>query len=323
MDIKEAFKILELSENASDEEIKTKHKSLVFKYHPDRYKEDPNKLKQINEAVQTIQDYKEHPEKYRPQQSPFVSHNPFGGFGINMDDLFGRGFRRTKSSTSAEHIQAEINISFKESVLGTTKTIKVDKHLKCALCEGLGITREPNDCKNCNGFGQRVQRNGNMVFTMTCNCYGRGVKQNECKDCSGLGIQAKQTEMNIAVPAGIPSNTTLHLQGAGNYMGGAMFGDQYSDMFVHVNIEKAEGLELVGNDVVSKIDLSLLEALQGCEKQVKTIYGDKTISIPALSKNKEEMHLHGMGVTERDGIQRVILNVGYPQDVSKLIEVLK
>lgn len=61
MTISEAYKILEISENSSEEEIKTAYKKLAKKYHPDFYRNNPlaslaeEKLKEINEAYEIIQ----------------------------------------------------------------------------------------------------------------------------------------------------------------------------------------------------------------------------------------------------------------------------
>lgn len=53
------YQILGLNKNASQEEIKNAYRKLVFKYHPDRNKEDPSaadKMKEINEAYAVLSD---------------------------------------------------------------------------------------------------------------------------------------------------------------------------------------------------------------------------------------------------------------------------
>ncbi len=54
------YEVLEISNNASEEEIKAAYKGLVKKYHPDQYSNNPlsdlaeEKLKEINEAYDTL-----------------------------------------------------------------------------------------------------------------------------------------------------------------------------------------------------------------------------------------------------------------------------
>jgi len=65
MNIKQAYQILEVSENISDEELKKKFKSLVLKYHPDRNKEQDTTKKfiEITDAYKVILEYRKQPPK--------------------------------------------------------------------------------------------------------------------------------------------------------------------------------------------------------------------------------------------------------------------
>ena len=60
--MKNPYEVLGVSENASDEEIKTAYRNLAKKYHPDNYNDSPladlaeEKMKEINEAYDMICD---------------------------------------------------------------------------------------------------------------------------------------------------------------------------------------------------------------------------------------------------------------------------
>ena len=77
--IDDPYKVLGLSPDASDEEVKKAYRRLAMKYHPDRNpgdEEAARKMQQINAAYDAIKN----PEKAQPQQNPY-GYDPFGGFG--------------------------------------------------------------------------------------------------------------------------------------------------------------------------------------------------------------------------------------------------
>lgn len=324
-----AFKTLGLNKEASDEEIKKAYRDAAKKYHPDVYKEDPNKFKEINAANDLIKEYKNNPRSF--QQNPFAGGGFAGYQNININDFVQDFFR----SNHQEHERQEkisepptvhISISFVEAVLGCDKEIKYTRYLKCNKCDGEGIKREGNGCGSCDGFGKSTTITKNARFIKSCGkCHGKNIKTFDCETCKTEGLIDDSITGSLHIPGGRHTGDTLRLQGKGHYMGEAFFGSSYSDVFVIINVEKDNELELIGNDVVSNVNISLLEALSGCEKTIKTIQGNKQISINKLAKNKDNVILNGLGVPNVGGNHKIIVNVEYPNQevVDKLVEAMK
>ena len=78
--IDDPYKVLGLSPDASDEDVKRAYRRLAKKYHPDLNPGDPvaaKKMQEVNAAYEQIKN----PEKAQPHTSQGYggSYDPFGG----------------------------------------------------------------------------------------------------------------------------------------------------------------------------------------------------------------------------------------------------
>ena len=95
--IEDPYKVLGVSPNASDEEIKQAYRSLAKKYHPDRNPGDAEaakKMQQINAAYEQIKN----PEKARPH----AGGQSYGGYGY---DPFGGAWQQAYQQNSGDPYQ--------------------------------------------------------------------------------------------------------------------------------------------------------------------------------------------------------------------------
>ena len=89
--------------------------------------------------------------------------------------------------------------------------------------------------------------------------------------------------------------------------------------------------EREGNDVYLELPLTITEAILGCKKDIKTLHGNITLTIPAGSETGEKHRLRSKGIKDVNynnyGDMYVVLKVIIPKKLSKeqkqLIEKLQ
>jgi molecular chaperone DnaJ len=311
MQVKEAYAILEIPQTSTPEEAKKKYRELTKKFHPDVNKgaDAEAKFKKINEAYQVVSSGKstDREDVQWQGQQPF---NPFGGNPFGQQRTF-----------NAIPINIKTTISFKESVLGCEKDLKFNRNAKCTDCDGAGEVAINNGCAACGGKGQVVRRQGSMIFIQSCpKCNGQTQKK-DCNTCKTKGVLETETSVRVSIPGGILDGNILNLRGMGHFTGSFGPMDQNSDTHLHVKVTPEPGLSLEGTNVITTLELSLQEALQGCKKIINTINGYQDIEVSPKTRNKDEVIIPYLGVN-KTGNQRVILDVKYPEDISTLVDFL-
>ncbi|MCY6959706.1 molecular chaperone DnaJ [Clostridium brassicae] len=320
---KDYYKVLGISNGASEDEIKKAYRKLAMKYHPDRNpgdKEAEEKFKDINEAYQVLSD----PEK-KSQYDRFGTTDFNGGFGGTggfdfsggmggfediFDSFFGGfgGFssRRKNGPERGEDIEYTLNLTFEEAVFGVEKEISLTKNEKCETCNGTGAKPGTNSktCDKCNGTGQvRYQRNtplGSFVSTATCDkCNGSGkIITNPCHTCHGKGTVRKNKKIKIKIPAGVDTGNVLPLRGQGEP---GKNGGPSGDLYVNIRVSPHKFFKRKGFDIYVEQHISFARAALGVELEVATVDGDVKYKVPAGTQSGTVFRLKGKGVTRVNG----------------------
>ena len=101
--IDDPYKVLGVSPDASDDEIKQAYRRLAKKYHPDRNPGDAEaarKMQQVNAAYEAIKN----PEKARP--NPGGSYGgSYGGYGSYGYDPFGGAWQQSQRQRTGDQYQ--------------------------------------------------------------------------------------------------------------------------------------------------------------------------------------------------------------------------
>lgn len=315
---KDYYKILGVSKDASEDEIKKSYRKIAIKYHPDKNpgdKEAEEKFKEAAEAYAVLSD----PEKRKEYDNP-SSHFDFHGGpdfgGMDIDEILrqfgGGGFgdfgfdpfghtRQHQRVVKGSDIRVTFKLTLEEMYNGITKKIRYKRFEKCPDCSGSGLTEQSRKrtCKSCGGTGMVYSGNTFMKVGSTCpTCGGQGfVIENPCSKCKGHGVIQNTFETEVAIGKGVMEGMSVVFKGLGN---AAPHGEGTNgDLIVSIVQEPSDKYERNGNDLYCEIEVPILDALTGCDIEVPTISGKKlTAKIPQGTEDGAQLRFKGYGMPQ-------------------------
>jgi molecular chaperone DnaJ len=140
-----------------------------------------------------------------------------------FDGLFGDKFPKEPGLRAGKNNFYSITIPFDEAVLGTQKTIEVERFEICNICGGSGSKPglDPQKCVDCQGNGEIRKEKQTLVGSITTiksctTCQGRGrIITSPCVGCNGQ-MRVKTTRpVTVNIHSGIDSGTQICLSGQG------------------------------------------------------------------------------------------------------------
>ena len=319
MEDKDYFRILGVSRDASEEEIKKSYRKIAMLYHPDRNpgsKEAEEKFKLASEAYEVLRDpeKREIYDRYGIEGLKGTGFTGFRGFddifsafGDIFEDFFGFGSpykRRTRARQGAD-LRYDLKISFYEAAFGIETEIDIPKNATCEECNGTGAKpgTYPTQCPNCKGTGQVTRSQGFFTISTTCSqCHGDGkFIPHPCKECRGAGKVRKNKKIQIKIPPGVDMGSKLRIRGEGEP---GERGGPSGDLFIFIYVEPHDFFLREGDDIVCQIPISFPQAALGAEMEIPTLNGKKTISIPKGTESGEIFRIKGEGFPKLKGYGR-------------------
>nr|WP_321407609.1 molecular chaperone DnaJ [uncultured Carboxylicivirga sp.] len=350
MSKRDYYEILEVSKNASAEEIKKAYRKKAIQYHPDKNQGDKaaeEKFKEAAEAYEVLSNAEKR-QRYDQFGHAGVGGAAGGGFGggMSMDDIFshfgdifGGGFggfsgfggfggssRGGRRVNKGSNLRVKVKLNLEEIANGAEKKIKVKKYIQCNSCSGTGAADSSSysNCSTCHGSGQvtRISNTilGQMQTSSTCpTCGGDGkIITNKCTSCAGEGIVRDDEVISLNIPAGVEEGMQLSVSGKGN---AARRGGVNGDLLVLIEEEKHPELVRDGNNLIYSLNISIPDAILGTPVEIPTVEGKVKVKIEPGTQPGKILRLRGKGLPEVNSYGRgdllVQIQVFIPKNISK------
>lgn len=329
---KDYYKVLGVSDTATDKELGKAYRSLAKKYHPDANPGSEDRFKEISAAYDVLGDpvtRKEYDEVRRlgPAANPFSAGGAApGGAGGNfhVDDLgdligniFNRGAGRAGRPRGASgpqrgsDLETTLNLSFLDAVNGVTTTVNVTSDVACHTCAGSGAApgTAPVVCSVCGGRGIVNDNQGLFSFSQPCSaCGGTGLRiETPCPTCHGAGTEHRARQVKVRIPAGVDQGRRIRVKGRG---GVGRNGGPAGDLLVEVHTGTHPYFTRRGDRDLSVVaPVSFTEAALGTTVTVPTLEGTVSLRIPAGTPSGRTFRARSHGVPVAAGVGDLLVTV--------------
>lgn len=266
------YEVLELKQNATQEEIKAAFRAKAMLYHPDRNpnnKEAEDKFKTINAAYEVLSNPQKR-SKYDRQQNK--SHDFFANGFPSTEDMFSTLFGNFTTIRNVPRHQTNVSLKLSETLQNQEKTVFVTLKHKCSKCLGTAVGKGER-CKSCKGNGCN-------------NCGGLGVDYMPCDLCNGSGFSAEQKEVKINIPKGLFSNTQLSMN------------TPYGALIANITVDYPKNIKLgAGGRLIMDVPIPYHIAIIGGIHPISMIEGGTVnVKFPPLTNNDQLIKIKGKGL---------------------------
>lgn len=327
------YKVLEVSKEASQDEIRRSYRRLARKYHPDANPGDraaEERFKEIQQAYEVLsnpekrREYDEGPRTFfgsqgagQPGGADFGDISDLlGGFG-NLGDIFGRTAGTTRTAkVRGENLTVNVRLSFKDALNGVTTRVGVPVEEACGECRGTGAApgTAPLTCPECGGRGVQSRDQGFFALSTPCSrCGGEGrIIEKPCSVCGGNGRVRRNRQVKVRIPAGAKDGMKVRIPGRGS---AGRRGGPAGDLYVVTRVEEHPVFKRRGDDFVVEVPVSFVEAVLGAQIDVPRPGGGTVkVRLPAGTQDGKQFKVRGAGAprTRKSGKENgdLIVRVG-------------
>jgi len=275
MEYKDYYKTLEVSRDASQDDIRKSYRRLARRYHPDVNPNDgaaEERFKEINEAYEVLRD-PDNRRKYDQLGAQWNQYQQMGGdaTGFDWSQWFGGGGGAgPRRAYTSENIN--INDLFGDSAFSEFfQTI----------------------------FGAGASPGSHMGRRMNLNVAGRDIEQpvditlEEAYRGTARILQIGSRRLEVKIPVGVRTGSRVRVAGGGE---SGRNGGQPGDLYLVVSVLPHARFDRDGDDLKTKLGVDLYTLVLGGEVAVATIKGRGSLKVPPGTSAGQTFRLRGQGL---------------------------
>ena len=294
---RDPYEVLELSRDASKDDIASAYRRLARSFHPDAnpgpdQDKTTEKFKEVAQAYEILGDPDRRAQFDRYGTTGKSGHHGFG-FQQRPEDMFSSAFRHFFDEGGQAQVRGtrvRLTIDLVDAFKGCKKSVKVEDQKRCEPCKGTGATSWTR-CSDCGGSGMRsMQAGGNMVMQSTCvPCGGRGqVPESMCEKCQSTGfIKQGVRKVEVEVPVGIETNTQIRVPDEGV---------DGTDLYVLVVVRPHKTIKRDGRNLFTEVVVPYTQLVLGGETEVDTLDKPVKLKVKPNTQSGVRYRLRGEGM---------------------------
>ena len=261
-DFKDYFKILGISRNATEKEIKSAFRKLARQFHPDLHPHDEkaeSEFKEINEAYEILSD-----EDKKKSYEQFLSY-----WFKNRDGKSGDFYGENNDKRFDEYLNFD---DFLSDLIGRFSELGKEIYSNISL--------DKND--------QSLNLDAKFALKISFFEALNGAKKN---------FLVNDERIEVKIPQGIETGSQIRIKNKGNIQSGK---GKRGDLLIEISIKSHPIWKVKGLDVYADLPISLDELALGASITVVSPKGDTTLSIPPGSLPGKILRLKGQGLNNLD-----------------------